>query len=62
MESKINVSVRIKPLAETERNLEKNQLWSKLGENTLMNTRTKEMFSFDNVFGESITTFEIFDQ
>ena len=61
MESKINVSVRIKPLAESEKNLEKNQLWNKLSDNTLMNIRSKEMFSFDNVFGENVSTFEIFE-
>jgi hypothetical protein len=26
-----------------------------------MNTRTKEMFTFDKVYGEKITTQEIFD-
>ena len=52
MESKINVSVRIKPLGENEKPIEKNQLWSKIGDNTLMNIRSKEMFSFDKVFGE----------
>lgn len=52
MESKINVTVRIKPFSEAERAQEKNHVWSQIGDNTLMNTRTKEMFSFDNVFGE----------
>jgi len=27
-----------------------------------MNVRTKEMFSFDNVFGEKVQTQDIFDQ
>lgn len=56
MESKINVTVRIKPLSEAERSSEKNHLWTLIGDNTLMNIRTKEMFSFDNVFGEKATT------
>ena len=56
MESKINVSVRIKPLSDHERSLEKNHLWTQLGENTVMNVRTKEMFTYDSVFSESSTT------
>src|SRR5687767_9620021 len=61
MESKINVTVRIKPLVEIDKSVEKNYLWTQLGDNTLMNVRTKEMFSFDNVFGEKMTTDEIFN-
>jgi centromeric protein E len=61
MESKINVTVRIKPLSESEKTFDKNHLWTLLGDNTLMNIRTKEMFSFDSVFGEKISTQEIFD-
>lgn len=56
MESKINVTVRIKPLSESERAIEKNHLWNLLGENTVMNIRTKEMFTFDCVFGEGVST------
>lgn len=56
MESKINVTVRIKPLSENERSSEKNHLWNLLGDNTLMNIRTKEMFSFDNIFSDKSTT------
>lgn len=62
MESKINVTVRIKPLSKGEKAEEKNNLWTQIGENTVMNIRTKEMFSFDNVFGEKMTTLDIFDQ
>ncbi len=56
MESKINVTVRIKPLNEADRASEKNNLWQQLGDNTIMNIRTKEMFSFDKVFGEKLNT------
>jgi hypothetical protein len=62
MESKINVTVRMKPLNEAEKTHEKNNIWSKIGDNTLINVRTKEMFSFDNVFAEEVSTQEIFDQ
>lgn len=61
MESKINVTVRLKPLSENERSSDKNHLWTLLGDNTLMNIRTKEMFSFDNVFSDKSSTQEIFD-
>lgn len=61
MESKINVTVRMKPLSESERGHDKNNLWSQIGDNTVFNVRTKEMFSFDNVFGEGTSTQEIFD-
>ncbi len=61
MESKINVTVRIKPLSEAERASEKNHLWQMIGDNTVMNARTKEMFTFDSVFGERVSTQEIFD-
>lgn len=43
-------------MADQEKSQEKNQLWQMLGDNTVMNVRTKEMFSFDSVFGEGITT------
>lgn len=33
-----------------------------IGDNTIMNIRSKEMFSFDSVYGEKVTTFEIFEQ
>mgnify|MGYP001598331090 CR=1 FL=1 len=62
MESKINVTVRIKPLSEAESNLEKNHMWTLLSDNTLMNTRTKEMFSFDHVFGEKSDTIDLFNE
>jgi centromeric protein E len=60
MESKINVTVRIKPLSDSEKGQEKNHLWNLVGENTLMNVRTKEMFTFDNIFGEKAVTLDIF--
>jgi len=51
MESKINVSVRIKPLNKQEALMDKNHFWAKISDTTLMNKRTKEVYHFDNVFG-----------
>jgi len=56
MESKINVSVRIKPLSTTEAMLDKNHLWVKMSESAIMNKRTKEVYQFDNVFGGDVST------
>jgi hypothetical protein len=56
MESKINVTVRIKPLSDVERANDKNHIWNQVSENTIMNVKTKEMFTFDNVFGERAHT------
>lgn len=61
MESNINVTVRIKPLSESEKASDKNHIWNQLSDNTIINVKTKEMFSFDAVFGEGISTQEIFD-
>lgn len=61
VESKINVSVRIKPLSEAEQQNEKNRLWTVLGDGTVMNLKTKEMFSFDNVFSDNVSTEHVFD-
>ncbi len=61
MESKINVTVRIKPLSDIERANDKNHIWNQVSENTIMNVKTKEMFTFDNVFGERAHTQQIFD-
>lgn len=61
METKINVSLRVKPLSAQESILEKNHLWSKTSDNTIMNKRTKEVFQFDKVFGHEVSTAEIFD-
>jgi hypothetical protein len=36
-------------------------MWGKLSDNTLMNTKTKEMFSYDNVFGPEVTTKQVFE-
>ena len=55
MESNINVSVRLKPLASTE-----TTLWTQAGEASLLNQRNKEVFSFDQVFNSSANTQEIF--
>ena len=56
MESKINVTVRIKPLQENEKALDRNQLWPQIGDTTVMNVRTKEMVSFDSVVGDGACT------
>ena len=56
MESKINVTLRIKPLSASEAKQDKNKLWSKVSETTLMNSRSKEVFSFDKVFGPEVST------
>ena len=62
MESKINVTLRIKPLTQNESKLDKNKLWTKVSETTLMNTKSKEVFSFDKVFGPEVSTDTIFTQ
>ena len=61
MESKINVTVRMKPLSESERANDKNYIWNQVSDNTIMNVKTKEMFTFDSVFGERAHTQQIFD-
>ena len=61
MESKINVTVRVKPLSETEKAQEKNHIWSQVSDNTIINVKTKELFTFDAVFGDGVTTQKIFD-
>jgi len=61
MESKINVSVRIKPLNKQEALMDKNHFWAKISDTTLMNKRTKEVYHFDNVFGQDMSTKNIFD-
>lgn len=62
VESKINVTVRIKPLAAKEaKNDRNNNIWQKVSDQTLVNTRTKEAFSFDQVFGPEVTTESIFN-
>ena len=61
METKIQVSVRVKPLSKDEIVNEKNHLWSCVSDTTLMNQRTKEVYAFDNVFGPSLSTKQIFD-
>lgn len=61
MESKINVTVRMKPLSSKElQNTRNKDLWQKIADNTILNTRTKEVFAFDNVFSPDSTTSEIF--
>ena len=61
METKINVSLRIKPLNQTEAANEKNHMWTRISDASLMNKRTKEVFQFDKVFGDDVGTQEIFD-
>jgi hypothetical protein len=60
METKINVSLRVKPLNNTENQNDKNHLWSMSG-NSIMNSRTKEVFTFDRVFGPEVSTETIFE-
>jgi len=63
VESKINVTVRMKPMAPKEASIDKNKnVWQKVSEQTLVNTRTKEMFSYDRVFGPEISTETIFNE
>lgn len=61
MESKINVSLRMKPLSESEAANEKNQMWVKISDNSILNKRTNEVFQYDKVFGDDAGTSEIFD-
>ena len=62
VESKINVTVRIKPLKEKElKNDRNNNVWKKISDSTLINTRTKEAFSYDQIFGPEVTTETIFN-
>ena len=56
MESKINVTLRMKPLSEQESINDKNHLWSNIKSNSIMNSRTKEVFTFDRVFGPDVST------
>lgn len=60
METKINVSLRVKPLNKSENTNDKNHLWDMSG-NSIKNTRTKEVFTFDRVFGPDVSTETIFD-
>ena len=62
MESKINVMVRIKPMSVVDMNKEKNQLWNRVSDNQLKNRRTKELFTYDRVFGPEVNTFTIFNE
>ena len=61
MESKINVSLRVKPLSENEAVNEKNRMWVKISDNSIMNKRTNEIFQYDKVFSDDMGTQEIFD-
>jgi hypothetical protein len=60
MESKINVTLRVKPLSPQEEVNDKNHLWAIRGDNAIMNSRTKEVFNFDKVFGPNVATETIF--
>lgn len=61
MESKINVTVRIKPLT-TKESPKNTNVWQKMSDQTLINTRTKEAFTYDRVFGPEISTETIFTE
>ena len=56
MESKIIVSLRIKPLSNQELQNQKVVIWSKISDTTIMNKRTNEVYHFDRVFGDTIDT------
>lgn len=61
VESKINVTVRMKPMSSREALSERNRdLWQRVSDSTLLNARTKELFGFDHVFGPDATTHDIF--
>lgn len=62
MESRINVTVRVKPLKPDEEGNDKNSLWEIRSDQVVHNTRTNESFSFDKVFSPEYSTKEIFDQ
>ena len=61
MESKINVSLRVKPLSQLEAKSDKNKLWKISSESTLVNSRSNEAFTFDKVFGSEVSTETIFN-
>jgi hypothetical protein len=61
METKINVSLRIKPLSSKEEFLDKNHLWEKMSDSSILNKRTNEIYQFDKVFGPEVSTREVFD-
>jgi hypothetical protein len=61
METKINVSLRVKPLTKAEEANDKNHLWAIKADGAIMNQRTKEVFSFDRVFGPDVSTETIFE-
>lgn len=56
MESKINVSLRVKPLSKIEEANEKNHLWGRISDQSIINKRTGEVLTFDKVFGEEVST------
>ena len=57
----INVSLRIKPLSENEAVNDKNHLWVKVSDTTVLNKRTNELFHYDRVFGDDAGTKDIFE-
>lgn len=57
----INVSLRIKPLSDQEAANDKNHLWVKLSDTSIMNKRTNEVFQYDKVFSDEASTSDIFD-
>eukprot|EP00347_Sterkiella_histriomuscorum_P011965 403370418 len=62
-QSRIQVSVRIKPLNQAEKMQEKNCIWQVQQDGqTLINKHTNESYLFDNVFNEDMSNQEIFDQ
>ena len=56
MESKINVTLRVKPLSQQESINQKNNIWQTMKNNSIVNSRTNEVFTFDKVFGPDSST------
>lgn len=61
MESKIHVSLRVKPLTDQEKMSDRNHGWSQVSDTSIRNQRTQEVYQFDRVFAGDSTTREIFD-
>ena len=62
MESKINVSLRVKPLSQIEAKQDKNKLWKIASETSLINSRSNEAYTFVKVFGPEVSTETIFNE
>ena len=61
MESKIHVTLRVKPLTKQEGLCDRNHGWQQVSDTSIKNQRTQEVYQFDRVFADESTTREIFD-